>query len=208
MAEEEHVKPRFVPQNATDTGKTLAGLVRTRNLIEACAISAPIGIILFFGIPKSVLGYEITGNIKIMIMTFVIGAIFLLFIYGVPPYSRLEYMMLRILFKKKKHYAKYNPRLKWEKRPEYLIDKDANSPMTKFAIAMSNLLLGNTKFETLEEDKSIAEGIRKNTFNERFRDDPDTAAEKARLDKENQARVKEIKERNKKRLKKLKKGEK
>lgn len=128
---------RVIPDNATDTGKVLNGLFKKRNLIEAAILAAPIALFLWYVIPAE--GYEIR------LRNTVFGAIIFggVGVIGIPPYSLFEYVGMMLHFRKSKHYAKFNPRLKWEKKPEFLV-APAYGSLSQYFSNLFNKATANT----------------------------------------------------------------
>lgn len=186
---------RVIPDNATDTGKVLNGLFKKRNLIEAAILAAPIALFLWYIIPAD--GYEIR------LRNTVFGAIVFggIGIIGIPPYSLFEYIGMMLHFRKSKHYAKFNPRLKWETKPEFLVAPAYGSLGQYF----SNLFNKATA-STDDMNEPIAEDIFAPRHVEVFRDDPDKQKSKAEIKAEDKARKRRLKKKEKERRRRLKEG--
>lgn len=197
---EEKLQVCFIPKNATDTGRALNGLVKTRNLIEACIIAVPVLALLWF-LPIS------DFMVKFQCMVFLGGIPLAIGVYGVPPYSLFEYINMYVRFRNEKHYAKYNARLKWEITPDYLVHGIYETPydrLMKWVDAFRNRN-NNTTAE-------ISEEIENPHHIEFFRDDegvvdlPDSLKSKSQLKaeaKERRRLEKEARRRTKKKEKNL-----
>lgn len=182
MADNQKIRSRFIPQNATDSGRILNGLLKKRNLIEAGVICAPVGIILWISLSM----LPMVNRIQITtIVVCVLGAVALL---GFPPYSIFEFISLMARFSKKKHYAKYNPRPKWEAQPTALIEQNGGSLMEALSNGVNKILDG-------AEDSSspVAEGIYNPQYKEAFKDDPAQKVKKERQRKKTKKEKKEVK---------------
>lgn len=157
---------RYIPVNVTDSGRCFNGLFRTRNLIEGVAMaSIPFLLLWNFFNPE-----EITT--KIQVMTVCVGIPLIGGIFGIPPYSLLEFLFLLIRYQKHKHYAKYNPRLKWETTPEYLYH-DLEEPFTKQIMNAIDLLMNKDPNTQNDIDTNITNP----THNEQFIEDEEYLAE-------------------------------
>lgn len=150
---------RKIPVNVTDSGRCFNGLFRTRNLIEGLVLAA---------IPALLLGlffHPETVTTKIQVMSVVCGLPLAGGILGVPPYSLVEFIKLFTSFRKGKHYAKYNPRLKWESKPEFLFH-GMEEPFVKQLMNALDLLFNKTP-----DDDVIDRNITNPTHNEQFVED-------------------------------------
>lgn len=191
---DEKLQVCFIPKNATDTGRALNGLVKTRNLIEACIIALPVLALLYF------LPIE-NFMTKLQCMIFLGGIPFAIGVYGVPPYSLLEYLNMYVRFRNTKHYAKYNARLKWEITPDYLVHGIYETPYDRLMKMVDAFRNRNN-----EQASEISDEIENPHHVEFFRDDegvvelPDSlksksqlkaeARERRRLEKEARKRAK------------------
>ena len=146
-------RARRIPVNVTDSGRCFNGLFRTRNVIEGLILAAgPALLVGFFFNPA-----ELT--LKIQVLTVAAGLPLVAGVFGVPPYSLVEFLSLFIRYSKEKHYAKYNPRLKWETKPEYLIH-GYEEPFTKTLMNALDLLLNASysfSVPSLPEQRKIAD---------------------------------------------------
>ena len=151
---------RRIPMNVTDSGRCFNGLFRTRILIEGLCMAAPIGLILFFAVhPESYIT-------KIQIIGFGAGAPLVLGIFGIPPYSLFEFVGMFMSFRKNRHYAKYNPRMKWETTPDFLVHP-IEEPFLKQIMNALDTVFNRTH----EEEEDIDSNILNPTHNEQFIDD-------------------------------------
>lgn len=151
--------PRRIPENVTDSGKIL-GFINVKNLIESIIAMAVIGIPI----------YLLTGSLGMIDRARAVGiptiGVGILFILGIPPYSIGEYCTMIFKFMKTKHYAKYNPRLKWETTPDYLVHPIGVSPISELKNVFDILLNADTK------DKPVVDtNITNPTHNEQFIED-------------------------------------
>lgn len=159
-------RARRIPVNVTDSGRCFNGLFRTRNVIEGLILAAgPALLVGFFFNPA-----ELT--LKIQVLTVAAGLPLVAGVFGVPPYSLVEFLSLFIRYSKEKHYAKYNPRLKWETKPEYLIH-GYEEPFTKTLMNALDLLLNRDS----KKEETIDRNITNPTHDERFIEDADLLRE-------------------------------
>lgn len=158
----EGYRARRIPVNVTDSGRCLNGLFRTRNVIEGLALAAgPALLVGFLFNPESL-------TLKVQVMTVAAGLPLVAGVFGVPPYSLIEFLSLFIRYSKEKHYAKYNPRLKWETKPEYLIH-GYEEPFTKTLMNALDLLFNRSA----KKEETIDKNITNPTHNEQFVEDQD-----------------------------------
>lgn len=153
-------KVRRIPVNVTDSGRCFNGLFRTRNLIEGLVLAAIPAILCWaFFHPQQL-------TLKIQVMTVVAGLPLVAGVFGVPPYSLVEFIVLFTRYTKGKHYAKYNPRLKWETTPEFLFHP-LEEPFTKQIMNAFDLLMNKDPKEQNDVDTNITNP----THNEQFIED-------------------------------------
>lgn len=151
---------RRIPVNVTDSGRCFNGLFRTRNLVEGMMLAAfPAVLGWFFFNPN-----ELTTKIQVMVV--IVGLPLGAGILGVPPYSLVEFITLFFRYRKGKHYAKYNPRLKWETTPEYLFHP-LEEPIGKQIMNAIDLLLNKDPSQKNDIDTNITNP----THNEQFIED-------------------------------------
>lgn len=151
---------RKIPVNVTDSGRCFNGLLRTRNLVEGLVLA---------GIPALFLGlffHPESFTTKIQVMSVVCGLPLAGGILGVPPYSLVEFIRLFTGFRKSKHYSKYNPRLKWENKPEFLFH-GMEEPFVKQLMNALDLLFNKTP----DDEEAIDRNITNPTHNEQFLED-------------------------------------
>lgn len=159
-------RARYIPVNVTDSGRCFNGLFRTRNLIEGLVLaSIPFILLWNFFNPEET-------TLKIQVMTVCVGFPLVGGIFGVPPYSLAEFLFLLIRYQRNKHYAKYNPRLKWENTPEYLFH-DLEEPFTKQLMNAIDLLMNKDPSTKHDIDTNITNP----THNEQFIEDEGYLAE-------------------------------
>lgn len=186
MKYEEYPIRRYIPMNVVDSGRTLNGLVKTRNLVEACVLAAPFFLILFFLIPNN------NMMLKIQIMSVCVGIPFIAGLIGIPPYSLVEAIQLFVKFRKNSHFALYNPKLKMETVPDFLVHA-TNIPLFTQLKTSFDMLFGDTSEQKKEEAiLTIA-----NCTNEIHYKDSESESEwrKEQRKAEKEARKKEKKER-------------
>lgn len=159
-------RARRIPVNVTDSGRCFNGLFRTRNLIEGLLLAAIPGLLVWnlFN-PESL-------TLKIQVMTVTVGLPLIAGIFGIPPYSLVEFIILLVRYQKCKHYAKYNPRLKWETTPEYLFH-DLEEPFVKQIMNAIDLLMNKDP----DSKNDIDTNITNPTHNEQFIEDESYLAE-------------------------------
>lgn len=153
-------KVRRIPVNVTDSGRCFNGLFRTRNLIEGLILAAiPAVLVWLFFHPAQL-------TFKIQVLTVSAGIPLVAGIFGVPPYSLVEFIVLFSRYSKGKHYAKYNPRLKWETTPEFLFHP-LEEPFVKQIMNAIDLIMNKDPKEQNEVDTNITNP----THNEQFIED-------------------------------------
>lgn len=157
----EGYRPRQIPVNVTDSGRCFNGLFRTRNLIEGIILGGiPALLMIFFFNPESM-------QTKIQVMSVVCGLPLAAGILGVPPYSLVEFLTLFIRFRNEKHYAKFNPRLKWENKPEFLFH-GIEEPFLKQLMNSFDLMFNKG---LADDENPIDRNITNPTHQELFADD-------------------------------------
>ena len=133
------------------------------------------------------------------VLAVILAAGFPIFISLVlPTYSPFELLWIVLQYQRTKHYAKYNPRLKWEKMPDYLIQSrlDPIEAIRDFGERMIK--------ERASREAIINENITNPTHDERFIEDrkyledrdlvPDELKSSAQLKAEKRERKKQEKE--------------
>lgn len=200
MRYEEYPVSRYIPMNVVDSGRTFNGLIKTRNLVEACILASPVFLILFFSIPNDDM------MLKVQIMSVCVSIPFMAGIIGIPPYSLVEAIQLFIKFRKNSHFALYNPKLKMETVPDFLVHATSIPLFTQLKTSF-DMLFGDTS----EKKKEEAALTIANCTNEIHYKDSESESEwrKEQRKAEKEVRKKEKKERreSKKRWKaKIKQG--
>lgn len=205
---ENYIKPRMIPDNVTDSGKILNGLVRTRNLIEGMIIAAPIVwiVLKFFHFNDPV--YKVLALILAAGIPIFISLV-------LPTYSPFELLLIVLHYQRTKHYAKYNSRLKWEKMPDYLIQNSRLDPIEAIRDLIERMLKERSSNEAI-----INENITNPTHDERFIEDrayledrdlvPDELKSSAQLKaekRERRKREKEIREEQNRQIKEARRRE-
>lgn len=121
--EEEPLSTQVIPENFVDTGRCFNGTFRTRNLVEGVVVAALPAYVIY----HSTMSYE---N-KIIVGVVCVGLIMLLFLTGINGDSVFEFLAHAIVYNKMKRVAKYNPRVKMEATPEYLVNNQSELPRDK-----------------------------------------------------------------------------
>lgn len=191
MDSDERATPRIIPGNATDTGRVLNGVFKKQNLIEAVVITVPVAFLLWNLIPIS------DWQTKVPYVVIPSGALFALGVFGIPPYSLFEYVNLFIKFRRTKHYAKYNPKLKWDETvPEFLINLNYETFYDKIGKILDGITNSN-----IQEENPVDENILNPKHIEKFKDDIDEKELKKLTAKEEKEMRKRLKERERSRNK-------
>lgn len=147
MRYEEYPVSRYIPMNVVDSGRTFNGLVKTRNLVEACILATPVFLILFFSISNDDM------MLKVQLMSVLVGIPFIAGIIGIPPYSLMEAIQLFVKFRKNSHFALYNPKLKMETVPDFLVHA-TNVPLFTQLKTSFDMMFGDTT-EKKKEDAAL-----------------------------------------------------
>lgn len=155
-------RARRIPVNVTDSGRCFNGLFRTRNLIEGLVLAAVPGLLVWNLFNPDAI------TLKIQVTTVVVGIPLIAGVFGVPPYSLVEFITLFAKYQKGKHYAKYNPRLKWETTPDFLFH-GLEEPFAKQIMNAIDLLMNKDP----ESKNDIDTNITNPTHNEQFIEDED-----------------------------------
>ena len=152
MRKEERQK-YVIPKNFLDYGYVFGGRFKLRNFIEASVITAPVFGVFWAG--WELLGWSFYDTIAICII--VCSAIFLASVNGVAGDSLLEFIARVKQFKQTKQISKYNPRVKYENEPDYLVVKGDVLPrdkLIKFGKALANKFIGEDIESPVSKDIS------------------------------------------------------
>lgn len=193
MSKEEQ-KPNIyqIPKNSFDTGYVLNGQFKTRNFVEGIILALPFLGIFIYGWHD--LGWDVQSTVAYCAI--LCAAAFLGAAHGVGGDSLFEFIQRVIRFRQSRRISKYNPRIKTELEPEYLIHDGRMLPKDKL-----KQMLGTVKGKVLgEENGPISFDITDEELKVFYDDDygflekPDALKSKAELRAEAKQRAKEEKE--------------
>ena len=193
MSKEEQ-KPNIyqIPKNSFDTGYVLNGQFKTRNFVEGIILALPFLGIFIYGWHD--LGWDVQSTVAYCAI--LCAAAFLGAAHGVGGDSLFEFIQRVIRFRQSRRISKYNPRIKTELEPEYLIHDGRMLPKDKL-----KQMLGTVKGKVLgEENGPISSDITDEELKVFYDDDygflekPDALKSKAELRAEAKQRAKEEKE--------------
>ena len=193
MSREEQ-KPNIyqIPKNSFDTGYVLNGQFKTRNFVEGIILALPFLGIFIYGWHD--LGWDVQSTVAYCAI--LCAAAFLGAAHGVGGDSLFEFIQRVIRFRQSRRISKYNPRIKTELEPEYLIHDGRMLPKDKL-----KQMLGTVKGKVLgEENGPISSDITDEELKVFYDDDygflekPDALKSKAELRAEAKQRAKEEKE--------------
>lgn len=131
----------IIPKNFLDYGYVFGGRFKLRNFIEASVITAPVFAV--FAIGWKFLGWKFSNTIAACVI--ICAAVFLACVNGVAGDSLLEFLIRVKKFKETKQISKYNPRVKHENEPDYLMVKGNTLPREKilqFGKNLANKFIG------------------------------------------------------------------
>lgn len=192
MSKEEQ-KPNIyqIPKNSFDTGYVLNGQFKTRNFVEGIILALPFLGLFIYGWHD--LGWDVQGTVAYCAI--LCAAAFLGAAHGVGGDSLFEFIQRVIRFRQSRRISKYNPRIKTELEPEYLIQDGRMLPKEKL-----KQMLGTVKGKVLgEENGPISSDITDEELKVFYDDDygflekPDALKSKAELRAEAKQRAKEEK---------------
>lgn len=128
MSKEEQ-KPNIyqIPKNSFDTGYVLNGQFKTRNFVEGIILALPFLGIFIYGWHD--LGWDVQSTVAYCAI--LCAAAFLGAAHGVGGDSLFEFIQRVIRFRQSRRISKYNPRIKTELEPEYLIHDGRMLPKDK-----------------------------------------------------------------------------
>lgn len=193
MSKEEQ-KPNIyqIPKNSFDTGYVLNGQFKTRNFVEGIILALPFLGLFIYGWHD--LGWDVQGTVAYCAI--LCAAAFLGAAHGVGGDSLFEFIQRVIRFRQSRRISKYNPRIKTELEPEYLIQDGRMLPKEKL-----KQMFGTVKGKVLgEENGPISSDITDEELKVFYDDDygflekPDALKSKAELRAEAKQRAKEEKE--------------
>ena len=124
-----------IPKNAFDTGYVFGGLFRTRNFVEGIIVALPFLGIFAYGWTK--LGWDILSTVAYCVI--LCAGAFMATVVGVDGDSLFEFIARVIRFRKNRRISKYNPRIKTELEPDYLIHDDKLLPREKLKRAYESI---------------------------------------------------------------------
>ena len=193
MSKEEQ-KPNIyqIPKNSFDTGYVLNGQFKTRNFVEGIILALPFLGLFIYGWHD--LGWDVQSTVAYCAI--LCAAAFLGAAHGVGGDSLFEFIQRVIRFRQSRRISKYNPRIKTELEPEYLIQDGRMLPKEKL-----KQMFGTVKGKVLgEENGPISSDITDEELKVFYDDDygflekPDALKSKAELRAEAKQRAKEEKE--------------
>lgn len=132
-----------IPKNAFDTGYVFGGLFRTRNFVEGIIVALPFLGIFAYGWTK--LGWDILSTVAYCVI--LCAGAFMATVVGVDGDSLFEFIARVIRFRKNRRISKYNPRIKTELEPDYLIHDDKLLPREKLKRAYAEAFRENEREE-------------------------------------------------------------
>ena len=176
MSKEEQ-KPNIyqIPKNSFDTGYVLNGQFKTRNFVEGIILALPFLGIFIYGWHD--LGWDVQSTVAYCAI--LCAAAFLGAAHGVGGDSLFEFIQRVIRFRQSRRISKYNPRIKTELEPEYLIHDGRMLPKDKLKQMLGTVkgkVLGEengpissdiTDEELIEDVKKVSASLNKNSI--RFR---------------------------------------
>lgn len=132
----------IIPKNFLDSGYVFGGRFKTRNFIEGIVVALPIVGVFYFG--WKFLGWSVQNTLAYCII--LAGGVFLLATSGVNGDSLFEFIARVQRFRSSKRISKYNPRVKMEAEPDYLMHEKGVLPKEKLmelVNGMGDAFLGN-----------------------------------------------------------------
>ena len=193
--EEKQANIYAIPKNSFDTGYVFGGQFKTRNFVEGVVVTLPFLGIFLYGWAKLGLDFESTVAYCFILC----AAVFVSVVHGVGGDSLFEFIARVVKFRQNRRISKYNPRIKTELEPDYLLHDDTMLPKEKLKRALENIkskVVGGS-------DEPISADITDEDLQVYYDDDedfvekPDELKSKAELKAEAKQRAKEEKEFNK-----------
>ena len=190
--EEKQANIYAIPKNSFDTGYVFGGQFKTRNFVEGVVVTLPFLGIFLYGWAKLGLDFESTVAYCFILC----AAVFVSVVHGVGGDSLFEFSARVVKFRQNRRISKYNPRIKTELEPDYLLHDDTMLPKEKLKRALENIkskVVGGS-------DEPISADITDDDLQVYYDDDedfvekPDELKSKAELKAEAKQRAKEEKE--------------
>lgn len=190
--EEKQANIYAIPKNSFDTGYVFGGQFKTRNFVEGVVVTLPFLGIFLYGWAKLGLDFESTVAYCFILC----AAVFVSVVHGVGGDSLFEFIARVVKFRQNRRISKYNPRIKTELEPDYLLHDDTMLPKEKLKRALENIkskVVGGS-------DEPISADIMDDDLQVYYDDDedfvekPDELKSKAELKAEAKQRAKEEKE--------------
>ena len=190
--EEKQANIYAIPKNSFDTGYVFGGQFKTRNFVEGVVVTLPFLGIFLYGWAKLGLDFESTVAYCFILC----AAVFVSVVHGVGGDSLCEFIARVVKFRQNRRISKYNPRIKTELEPDYLLHDDTMLPKEKLKRALENIkskVVGGS-------DEPISADITDDDLQVYYDDDedfvekPDELKSKAELKAEAKQRAKEEKE--------------
>lgn len=190
--EEKQANIYAIPKNSFDTGYVFGGQFKTRNFVEGVVVTFPFLGIFLYGWAKLGLDFESTVAYCFILC----AAVFVSVVHGVGGDSLFEFIARVVKFRQNRRISKYNPRIKTELEPDYLLHDDTMLPKEKLKRALENIkskVVGGS-------DEPISADITDDDLQVYYDDDedfvekPDELKSKAELKAEAKQRAKEEKE--------------
>ena len=189
--EEKQPNVYMIPKNSFDTGYVFGGAFKTKNFIEGVVVAIPFLGIFIYGWTQ--LGWDVESTVAYAAI--VCAGVFVAVSHGVGDDSFFEFLAHVIHFRKSRRISKYNPRIKTELEPDYLLKESGMLPKEKLKEAWENFkkkVLGGS-------DGPISADITADDLQIYYDDDedfvekPDELKTKAELKAEAKQRAKEEK---------------
>lgn len=190
--EEKQANIYAIPKNSFDTGYVFGGQFKTRNFVEGVVVTLPFLGIFLYGWAKLGLDFESTVAYCFILC----AAVFVSVVHGVGGDSLFEFIARVVKFRQNRRISKYNPRIKTELEPDYLLHDDTMLPKEKLKRALENIkskVVGGS-------DEPISADITDDDLQVYYDDDedfvekPDELKSKAELKAEAKQRAEEEKE--------------
>ncbi len=190
--EEKQANIYAIPKNSFDTGYVFGGQFKTRNFVEGVVVTLPFLGIFLYGWAKLGLDFESTVAYCFILC----AAVFVSVVHGVGGDSLFEFIARVVKFRQNRRISKYNPRIKTELEPDYLLHDDTMLPKEKLKRALENIkskVVGGS-------DEPISADITDDDLQVYYDDDedfvekPDELKSKAELKAEAKQRAKKEKE--------------
>ena len=188
--EEKQANIYAIPKNSFDTGYVFGGQFKTRNFVEGVVVTLPFLGIFLYGWAKLGLDFESTVAYCFILC----AAVFVSVVHGVGGDSLFEFIARVVKFRQNRRISKYNPRIKTELEPDYLLHDDTMLPKEKLKRALENIkskVVGGSD-EPISAD--ITDDDLQVYYDDDFVEKPDELKSKAELKAEAKQRAKEEKE--------------